>query len=126
MTIKSSFSSFSTNDLAKAKEFYGTIVGIPVKETPEGLELFDGSVFIYPKPDHQPAAFTVLNFIVEDIDPAVDELAGKGVAFEHYDSEYLKTDEKGVCRNDGARPGPKAIAWFKDPAGNFLALIQES
>jgi catechol 2,3-dioxygenase-like lactoylglutathione lyase family enzyme len=128
MHYLSSFSGFSTNDIAEAKKFYGETLGLAVKETPEGLELeLKGDhVFIYPKPDHVPATFTVLNFIIEDIDVAVDDLAAKGISLEHYDSEYMKTDEKGICRNDGAHPGPKGIAWFKDPAGNFLSLIQEN
>jgi len=111
--------------MAKAKQFYGETLEVGATEGPEGLALMGGKVFVYPKPDHSPATFTVLNFIVEDIDTAVDEIAGKGVTMEQYDSEMLKTDAKGICRNDGAMPGPKAIAWFKDPAGNILALIQE-
>lgn len=124
MQTLATFSSFSTDDIAKAKQFYSEL-GINVAERPEGLELLGGQVFIYPKPDHSPATFTVLNFKVEDIDATVDDIVAKGVVMEHYDTDMLKTDEKGVCRNDGAHPGPKAIAWFKDPAGNILALIQE-
>jgi|SRR5581483_3509979 len=119
------FSSFSVNDLQKAKDFYGITLGLDVEERNEGLEILDKKVFIYPKESHQPATFTVLNFMVEDIDKVVDELSSKGVDFEHYDQGYMKTDAKGICRNDGKYPGPLAIAWFKDPAGNFLALIQE-
>lgn len=128
MTITSAFSGFSTNDIAKAKEFYGQTLGLNVTEEPEGLNLgLPGtSVFVYPKPNHQAATFTVLNFLVEDIDVAVDELTGKGVAFERYDEPMMKTDEKGICRNDGTHPGPKGIAWFKDPGGNFLAVIQKN
>lgn len=119
------FSSFSTNDLGKTKEFYSSVLGLDVKESNMGLELMGGKVFIYPKENHEPATFTVLNFLVENIDEAVDELTGKGVKFEHYDNEWMKTDEKGIARGDENHPGPKGIAWFKDPAQNFLSLIQE-
>ncbi len=80
-----------------------------------------GSVFAYPKDDHQPATFTILNFAVDDIDAAVDELTGRGVQFEHYD-KGPKTDEKGILRGRAQNQGPD-IAWFKDPAGNFLSVI---
>jgi predicted enzyme related to lactoylglutathione lyase len=123
--LASTFSSFSTDDLTKTKQFYQETMGISVTERPEGLELLDGTVFIYPKADHSPATFTVLNFVVADIDEAVDELIAKGVQMEQYNIPELKTDEKGVCRNDGSHLGPKALAWFKDPASNILALIQE-
>jgi len=118
---KQAFSSFSVNDLQKAKEFYGRALGLKVSESPEGLELHPGetNVFIYPKPNHTPATFTVLNFLVDDIDTAVDELKQNGVRFEKYDGQ-IKTDEKGVHRNGGP-----AIAWFKDPAGNILSVLQE-
>ena len=114
------FSSFSVDDLQKAKAFYGNTLGLEVKESKEGLELHPGetAVFIYPKPNHAPATFTVLNFLVDDIDAAVDELKGKGVQFEHYDGE-IKTDEKGIHRNGGP-----TIAWFKDPAGNILSVLK--
>jgi catechol 2,3-dioxygenase-like lactoylglutathione lyase family enzyme len=118
-----SFSSFSVNDLKKAKDFYGETLGLEVKETPEGLELHPGDnvVFLYPKPNHTPASFTVLNFPVDDIDVAVDELTGLGVKLEHYDLPEMKTDERGIAR------GPKGpiIAWFKDPAGNILSVLEE-
>ena len=116
------FSSFSVNDLQKAKEFYGKILGVEVKDNPMGLiELqIAGSndIMVYPKPNHEPATFTVLNFPVDDIDKAVDELTGKGIVFEQYSE--LKTDEKGISRDPN---GPK-IAWFKDPAGNILSVLQ--
>lgn len=115
------FGSFSVNDLKQAKAFYGLKLGLEVFETPEGLELRlagGGQVFIYPKPNHQPASFTVLNFIVDDIDRAVDQLHALGVRFEHYEGD-IRTDEKGIHRN----AGPK-IAWFKDPAGNILSVVQ--
>ena len=114
------FSSFSVNDLQKAKQFYGQTLGLNIKESAEGLELHPGqqSIFIYPKPNHEPASFTVLNFQVNDIDAAVDELKQKGVSFERYEGE-LKTDEKGIHRDGGP-----TIAWFKDPAGNILSVLE--
>jgi catechol 2,3-dioxygenase-like lactoylglutathione lyase family enzyme len=120
------FSSFSVNDLGKARDFYSRTMGLTVKESPEGgLELDLGagsSAFIYPKPNHQPATFTILNFPVDDVDRAVDDLTGKGVRFEHYDEKDLKTDAKGICRGNG---GPE-IAWFRDPAGNILSVLKTS
>jgi catechol 2,3-dioxygenase-like lactoylglutathione lyase family enzyme len=117
------FSSFSVDDLKKAKDFYARTLGLEVKETKEGLELkLAGgvSVFIYPKPDHQPATFTILNFIVDDVERAVDDLKKRGVRFETYNGPHIKTDAKGI-----ARPGDgPAIAWFKDPAGNFLSVLK--
>jgi predicted enzyme related to lactoylglutathione lyase len=115
------FSSFSVDDLSKAKEFYSETLGVKVSESDEGLELKpsgDASVFLYPKPNHKPASFTVLNFMVDDIDAAVDELRKSGVTFEQYEGE-IKTDEKGIHRNGGP-----TIAWFKDPAGNILSVIE--
>ena len=119
-----SFCSFSVNDLQKAKEFYSQTLGLDVKETPEGLELDtdDNIVFLYPKPNHTPASFTVLNFAVDDIDAAVDELNGLGVNLEHYNLPDIKTDERGIARGPH---GPAAIAWFKDPSGNILSVLQE-
>jgi catechol 2,3-dioxygenase-like lactoylglutathione lyase family enzyme len=116
------FSSFSVKDLDQAKEFYGQTLGLELSQTPEGLDLrlAGGSrVFIYPKPNHEAASFTVLNFLVDDIDQAVDKLNAAGVRFEHYEGD-IKTDEKGIHRNDGP-----TIAWFKDPAGNILSLVEE-
>lgn len=116
------FSSFSTNDLQKSKEFYSETLGIELTEQTEGLALHlagGGEVFIYPKPNHAPASFTVLNFLVDDIDKAVDDLAGLGVTFEQYEGE-IKTDEKGISR---ASSGPQ-IAWFQDPAGNIISVLQ--
>lgn len=117
-----SFSSFSVNDLQKAKQFYSQTLGLDISESPEGLELHtgDNTVFLYPKPNHTPASFTVLNFKVNDIEEAVDELNALGVSLEHYNLPDLKTDEHGICRG----PGPQ-IAWFKDPAGNILSVVQE-
>ena len=118
-----SFSSFSVNDLRKAKEFYGETLGLEIKESPEGLELHTGNndVFLYPKPNHTPASFTVLNFHVDDIEEAVDELKSLGVTLEHYDLPDIKTDERGIARG----PHGPIIAWFKDPAGNILSVLEE-
>ena len=115
------FSSFSVNDLTKAKAFYSQKLGLKVSESKEGLELHPANtdVFIYPKPNHKPASFTVLNFMVDDIDDAVDELKQKGITFERYEGE-IKTDKKGIHRDDGP-----AIAWFKDPAGNILSVLEK-
>jgi catechol 2,3-dioxygenase-like lactoylglutathione lyase family enzyme len=115
------FSSFSVNDLQKAKQFYAQTLGLKVTESKEGLELHPGNtdLFIYPKPNHEPAKFTVLNFLVSDIETTVDELNNKGVRFEQYDGE-IKTDEKGIHRNGGP-----TIAWFKDPSGNILSVVEK-
>jgi predicted enzyme related to lactoylglutathione lyase len=117
-----SFSSFSVNDLKRAKEFYGKTLGIKVSESAEGLELDTrgGKVFLYPKPNHTPASFTVLNFAVDDIERAVDELEALGVKLERYDTADIKTDARGIFRG---HPGPQ-IAWFKDPAGNILSVLK--
>ena len=117
------FSSFSVIDLQKAKVFYGQTLGLEVSEMPEGLELHIAGgtrIFIYPKPDHIPATFTILNFPVDDIEEAVAELCKLGVQFKHYDVEGLKTDEKGIFRDAGL-----SIAWFKDPSGNILSVLEE-
>jgi len=119
------FSSYSVDDLSEAKEFYATLLGIDVEETDEGLELNienSGSIFIYPKDDHEPATFTVLNFAVDDIDNAVDELTNSGITFESFEGD-METDEKGIFRGADSGDGPN-IAWFKDPAGNFLSVIE--
>ncbi len=119
------FSGFSTNDIAKSKEFYAQTLGLEVTEENGMLTLRltgGGTVLIYPKDDHQPATFTLLNFRVQDIDQAVDELINAGVQFEHY--EGSPQDERGVMRPPTPDWGPP-IAWFKDPAGNTLSIIQE-
>jgi predicted enzyme related to lactoylglutathione lyase len=115
------FSGFSVNDLGAAKEFYGQTLGLEVTEEEMGLRLKiagGNPIFIYPKDDHVPATFTILNFPVDDIDQAVDDLAGKGITFDHTDY----TDEKGIARGRSANRGPD-IAWFKDPAGNVLSVL---
>ncbi|WP_192085902.1 VOC family protein [Algoriphagus sp. Y33] len=118
------FSSYSVNDIPKATSFYQDILGLDVTEDEMGfLSLHfsgGGNVIIYPKANHTSATFTVLNFSVDDIDQTVDELIAKGVKFEQY-SDPIQTDDKGICREGG---GP-FIAWFKDPAGNILSVLQE-
>lgn len=116
------FSSYSIRDVQRAKSFYADVLQLPVKESPEGLELHlagDVRVFLYPKPNHEPATFTVLNFAVESVDKAVDELTAKGIKFEQYDMPDLKTDAKGIARGNGP-----TIAWFKDPDGNILSVVE--
>ena len=119
------FSGFSVDNLRKAKEFYSDILDLKVEDHPMGLlelHLNGGTnILIYPKPNHLPATFTVLNFPVKDIDKAVDDLRSRGVQFEQYEGE-IKTDEKGICRSQGKGPN---IAWFKDPAGNILSVLED-
>lgn len=119
------FSSFSVNDLQKAKEFYGKTLGLQVEDNPMGvIELhIEGSnnIMIYPKPNHEPATFTVLNFPVDDVEKTVDELTAKNVVFEKYDYPDLKTNDKGISTDSR---GPK-IAWFKDPSGNILSVLEQ-
>ncbi len=118
------FSGFSANDIEKAKEFYGRTLGLKVSETNGLLTLHlagGNNVLIYPKSNHTPAKFTVLNFPVDDVDQAVDELTKRGVGFEIYDLPDIKTDKKGIMRGNGP-----TIAWFKDPAGNILSVIEAS
>jgi catechol 2,3-dioxygenase-like lactoylglutathione lyase family enzyme len=115
------FSGFSVDDVQKAKAFYGQTLGLEVSEAEGDLELHiagGARILVYPKPDHTPATFTILNFPVDDIDRAVDELTRAGVRFEVYNEGDLKTDEKGIFRG-----GPR-IAWFKDPAGNVLSVLE--
>ena len=117
------FSGFSANDIEKAKEFYGKTLGLKVSESHGLLMLHlagDNNVLIYPKPNHVPATFTVLNFPVKDVDQAVDELTKRGVRFEIYDLPDIKTDKKGSMRGEGP-----TIAWFNDPAGNILSVLEQ-
>ena len=118
------FSGFSANDIPKAKDFYGQTLGLEVSED-HGLLTLDlaggHKVLVYPKPNHVPATFTVLNFPVKNVDQAVDELKKRGVRFEIYNLPDLKTDEKGIMRGKGP-----TIAWFKDPAGNILSVLEAS
>ena len=118
------FSSFSVDDLERAKQFYGGTLGLDVVERDEGLELhIAGStpVFVYPSSNYTAPKHTVLNFPVDDIEAAVDELVARGVTIEQYDMPSLKTDKRGIFRGD---EGPRAIAWFKDPAGHVLSVLQ--
>jgi catechol 2,3-dioxygenase-like lactoylglutathione lyase family enzyme len=115
------FSGFAVDDLAAARQFYGETLGLKTSEQYGLLTLHlagGRDTLVYPKPDHQPATYTILNFEVDDIDAAVDELAGRGVRIERY--EGLGQDDKGINRAGGPY-----IAWFKDPAGNVLAVLQE-
>jgi len=118
------FSGFSAGDIAKAKEFYAGTLGLEVSESHGLLTLRlagGNNVIIYPKPNHVPATFTVLNFPVKDVDLAVDQLKKRGVRFEQYNLPNLKTDEKGIMRGNGP-----TIAWFKDPAGNILSVVDQA
>ncbi|MFD8884857.1 VOC family protein [Streptomyces erythrochromogenes] len=115
------FSGFSVDSIDTAKDFYGSTLGLRVSEDNGMLSLHLGGgaeVLVYPKENHTPASFTVLNFPVPDIDRAVDELGALGVAFERYDG--FGQDAKGISRNEGGPP----IAWFKDPAGNVLSVLE--
>ena len=118
------FSGFSVDDVPKAKAFYGQTLGLQAEDGPMGnLDLHlkgGGRVFIYPKANHVPATYTVLNFAVPDIDAAVDELTAKGVTFERYEMPEGSQDAKGILRGGG---GP-AIAWFTDPAGNIISVLE--
>ncbi len=118
------FSGFSVNDLQQAEEFYGQTLGLDVTEANGLLQLHIAggtTILIYPKEKHTPATFTILNFPVDNIEQAVDELTRRGVQFEHYNEGDLVTDEKGIARGGGPN-----IAWFKDPAGNILSVLEES
>ncbi|HSX06610.1 MAG TPA: VOC family protein [Candidatus Saccharimonadia bacterium] len=122
---QAAFSGFSVDDLAKAKEFYTGVLGLQIESEEMGLRLQlpgGGKLFIYDKPNHEPATFTVLNFAVDTIDEAVDALVEQGITFERY--EMMEQDEKGIARGLSAHQGPD-IAWFKDPAGNILAILQD-
>lgn len=117
------FSGFSTDDIEASRAFYADVLGLEVTEQMGILTLHlggDHRAIVYPKPDHQPAGFTVLNFPVADIEKAVDELAGAGVRFETYEGTPMQTDAKGIFRGGGP-----LIAWFTDPAGNVLSVIQD-
>jgi catechol 2,3-dioxygenase-like lactoylglutathione lyase family enzyme len=119
------FAGFAVDDLDRARAFYGTTLGVDVRDGPMGsLELHVGGgnpVFIYSKPDHEPAAHTILNFPVDDIDATVDRLTSAGVTFERYDG--IEADARGIARGRAAGQGPD-IAWFKDPAGNVLSVME--
>lgn len=115
------FSGFSVSDIETTKKFYGKTLGLDITEEEMEtlcLHVGENDIFIYPKDNHRPATFTILNFPVDNIDEAVDSLTKSGIKFEHYDGQ-LKTDDKGIYRD-----GP-VMAWFKDPSGNILSLIEE-
>jgi predicted enzyme related to lactoylglutathione lyase len=121
--ISKAFSGFSVDNLQKAKEFYSKTLSFDISEMNGLLNLHMGNgakVLIYPKSNHIPATFTVLNIPVDNIEQAVDELTKRGVHFEIYDEAGLKTDKKGIFRDAGPN-----IAWFKDPAGNILSVLEE-
>ena len=117
------FSGFSVDDIPRAEQFYGETLGLNVTEENGMLTLHlagDRPTLVYPKDDHQPASFTILNFQVEDVEAAVEALSERGVGFERYEGSELETDEKGIFRGGGP-----LIAWFKDPAGNVLSVIEQ-
>jgi catechol 2,3-dioxygenase-like lactoylglutathione lyase family enzyme len=117
------FSGFSVNDTQRAKEFYSRTLGLEVSESHGLLKLHlagGTAVLIYPKPNHAPATFTILNFPVDSVDKTVDALTKRGVRFEIYDEPNFKTDERGVFHGGGP-----VIAWFKDPAGNILSVLEQ-
>ncbi|MFE8938434.1 MULTISPECIES: VOC family protein [unclassified Streptomyces] len=123
----SAFSGFSVDDIDAARRFYGETLGLEVEESgPEGMEMLllvlagGARVLVYPKEDHAPASFTILNFQVDDIERTVDELVGRGVTLERYPG--FDADDRGIVRGGG---GP-AVAWFTDPAGNVLSVLQET
>lgn len=121
----SAFSSFSVDDIEAARTFYGGKLGLETSDSPMGtLEIIVGNgqhVTLYPKQNHEPATFTVLNFIVDDVEKAVDDLASAGIEMQHYDMPEINQDDKGISRDP--RGGP-TIAWFHDPAGNIIAVMQ--
>jgi catechol 2,3-dioxygenase-like lactoylglutathione lyase family enzyme len=127
VTIRDAFPGFSVDDITAAREFYGTKLGLPVDEESMGalrLSLPSGqAVFVYPKPNHEPASFTILNLVVEDIDRAVDELNAAGVETKIYTApDDFGTDERGIARGSATGEGPD-IAWFRDPAGNVVSVL---
>jgi predicted enzyme related to lactoylglutathione lyase len=116
------FSGFAVDDIHRAKQFYAETLGLEVTEENGMLTLHiagDRPILVYSKPNHTPASFTILNFPVDDIELAVDQLAARGVVFEHYEGTPAATDEKGIFRGGGP-----LIAWFTDPAGNVLSVVE--
>lgn len=128
VTIRDAFPGFSVDDIAAAREFYATKLGLPVVDEAMGglrVTLPSGQpVFVYPKPDHEPATFTIMNFVVSDIGTAVDDLNAAGVVTKIYTEGWaFGTDERGILYSAEQNPGPN-IAWFRDPAGNVLSVIE--
>jgi len=128
VAMKDAFPGFSVDDVGAAREFYGTKLGLRVEDAPMGalnVTLPSGqAVFVYPKDNHEPATFTILNLVVGDIDRAVDELNGAGVVTKIYTGDQdFGTDERGIARSSGDNPGPN-IAWFRDPAGNVISVLE--
>jgi catechol 2,3-dioxygenase-like lactoylglutathione lyase family enzyme len=124
MNVQATFSGFSVGDIEAAKKFYNEKLGCKVENQTGGVSLTlpgGAKAWMYPKEDHVPATYTMLDFVVDDIDATVDELAGSGIKFEHYPGS--PQDEKGIMRGKKANMGPD-IAWFKDPAGNILAILE--
>lgn len=123
LNIKETFGSFSTDDISKTKDFYGEKLGLKVELDDRMGNLIvysgDNKTMIYPKENHTPAEFTVLNFTVDDVEKTVDELTRSDITFEQYGGD-IKTDEKGISRNEGI-----TVAWFKDPAGNILSIVED-
>jgi catechol 2,3-dioxygenase-like lactoylglutathione lyase family enzyme len=123
LTLSPFYAGFAVDDIDRAKEFYGESLGLRVIDVgPDLISVAAGNgyaVLCYAKPNHVPAEHTILNFPVPDIEAAVDALTAKGVSFEHYDSGPIATNEKGI-----AHPGPWQ-AWFRDPAGNILSVLQD-
>jgi predicted enzyme related to lactoylglutathione lyase len=124
LTSTSAFSGFAAKDIEAARTFYGETLGVKLLPNAMGMVELDlgtgGSVIIYPKPDHVPATYTVLNFVVDDIDKAVDELVASGIEILKYPDAHQ--DDKGIARGAAAKMGPD-IAWFTDPAGNILSVL---
>jgi len=117
------FPGFSVNDLQKAKDFYGKTLGLEVSEASMpgslNLKINGNTIFVYEKDNHEPATFTILNFPVDSVEKTVDELKQKGIQFEHYSGGELATNEKGIHEDENMK-----IAWFKDPAGNYLSVLE--
>jgi catechol 2,3-dioxygenase-like lactoylglutathione lyase family enzyme len=128
ITAVSSFTGMSVDNIEKARAFYVDMLALKLHDDSMGLSLElpgGGDFFIYEKEDHEPATYTTLNFVVEDIDEAIEHLGGHhGITFERYDNLPAEQDEKGVLRGKAAGQGPD-IAWFKDPAGNILAILED-
>jgi catechol 2,3-dioxygenase-like lactoylglutathione lyase family enzyme len=131
MKLTAAFSGLSVDDLEQAKDFYTRILGLDLASESMGLHFrlpYGGQLFIYEKPNHSPATYTALNLVVDNIDEAVDELTKNEVIFERYDNLIpgASPDNKGIMRSENPETDGPSIAWFKDPSGNILALLQDS